>query len=95
MAAGATGAGFEAFEASFTATTLLQTDIDDMLECLTMREARILRLRFGLDNGQPHTLKEVGRKFNLTRERIRQIEQEALHKLRQPQRRARLMNYLQ
>jgi RNA polymerase primary sigma factor len=74
---------------------LLQTDIDDMLECLTMREARILRLRFGLDNGQPHTLKEVGRKFNLTRERIRQIEQEALHKLRQPQRRARLMNYLQ
>ena len=74
---------------------LLQGDIDDMLECLTAREARILRLRFGLDNDQPHTLKEVGRKFNLTRERIRQIEQEALHKLRQPNRRERLMNYLQ
>jgi len=73
---------------------LLQGDIDDMLECLTAREARILRLRFGLDNGQPHTLKEVGRKFNLTRERIRQIEQEALFKLRHPRRRARLMSYL-
>ncbi len=74
---------------------LLQGDIDVMLECLTAREARILRLRFGLENGQPHTLKEVGRKFNLTRERIRQIEQEALHKLRHPNRRARLKNYLQ
>ena len=74
---------------------LLQTDLDDLLQCLTAREARILRLRFGLDNGQPHTLKEVGKKFNLTRERIRQIEQEALHKLRHPQRRARLSSYLQ
>jgi RNA polymerase primary sigma factor len=74
---------------------LLQTDLDDLLQCLTAREARILRLRFGLDNGQPHTLKEVGRKFNLTRERIRQIEQEALYKLRHPHRRAKLMSYLQ
>jgi RNA polymerase primary sigma factor len=73
---------------------LLQVDLDDLLQCLTAREARILRLRFGLDNGQPHTLKEVGRKFNLTRERIRQIEQEALLKLRHPQRRERLSSYL-
>lgn len=73
---------------------LLQRDLDDLLQCLTAREARILRLRFGLDNGRPHTLKEVGKKFNLTRERIRQIEQEALHKLRHPRRRARLINYL-
>jgi RNA polymerase primary sigma factor len=73
---------------------LLRTDLDDLLQCLTAREARILRLRFGLENGQPHTLKEVGKKFNLTRERIRQIEQEALFKLRQPRRRAKLSNYL-
>jgi len=74
---------------------LLQQDLEDLLQCLTAREARIVRLRFGLDNGRPHTLKEVGKKFNLTRERIRQIEQEALHKLRHPRRRARLINYLQ
>jgi len=74
---------------------LLQHDLDDLLQCLTAREARILRLRFGLDSGRPHTLKEVGRKFNLTRERIRQIEQEALYKLRHPRRRAKLMSYLQ
>jgi RNA polymerase primary sigma factor len=74
---------------------LLQHDLDDLLQCLTAREARILRLRFGLDNGQPHTLKEVGKKFNLTRERIRQIEQEALCKLRHPKRRSVLLNYLQ
>ena len=73
---------------------LLQGDITELLECLTAREARILRLRFGLDNGRTHTLKEVGRKFDLTRERIRQIEQEALQKLRHPNRRERLMNYL-
>jgi len=77
-----------------TAYLLLQADLDAMLECLTAREARILRLRFGLDGGRTYTLKEVGRKFNLTRERIRQIEQEALAKLRQPHRRARLSSYL-
>ena len=76
------------------AQILLHHDIDEMLQCLTAREARILRLRYGLDTGRPHTLKEVGRKFNLTRERIRQIEQEALHKLRHPERRARLISYL-
>ncbi|MFN8421947.1 MAG: sigma-70 family RNA polymerase sigma factor [Anaerolineae bacterium] len=76
------------------AYALMQVDLDDVLLCLTAREARIVRLRYGLDNGQPLTLKEVGRKFNLTRERIRQIEQEALYKLRQPHRQARLLNYL-
>jgi RNA polymerase primary sigma factor len=79
-------------EASFQ---LLQNDLDDLLQCLTAREARILRLRYGLENGQPHTLKEVGKKFNLTRERIRQIEQEALCKLRHPKRQERLSSYLQ
>jgi RNA polymerase primary sigma factor len=74
---------------------LLQRDLDELLQCLTAREDRILRLRYGLDNGRPHTLKEVGRMFNLTRERIRQIEQEALHKLRHPRRRARFSGYLQ
>ena len=77
------------------AFALMQVDLDDVLLCLTAREARIVRLRYGLDTGQPLTLKEVGRKFNLTRERIRQIEQEALGKLRQPHRQARLLNYLQ
>ncbi len=76
------------------ARQLLRKDIDDILQCLTAREARILRLRYGLGSGRPHTLKEVGRKFNLTRERIRQIEQEALHKLRHPERCARLSQYL-
>lgn len=73
----------------------LCSDLDDLLLCLTAREARILRLRYGLDNGRPHTLKEVGRKFHLTRERIRQIEQEALVKLRHPLRRERFLSYLE
>lgn len=73
---------------------LLHDDLDDLLQCLTAREARIIRLRYGLDDGRSHTLKEVGRKFNLTRERIRQIEQDALAKLRHPERSARLMSYL-
>ncbi len=77
-----------------TTYQLLHDELDDLLECLTAREARIIRLRYGLDDGRTHTLKEVGRKFNLTRERIRQIEQDALAKLRHPGRSARLMNYL-
>jgi RNA polymerase primary sigma factor len=77
------------------AQDLLKNDIDDLLLCLTAREARILRLRYGLDSGRPLTLKEVGRKFHLTRERIRQIEQEALLKLRDPSRQARFLSYLQ
>lgn len=77
-----------------TACQLLQDDLDALLECLTAREARIVRMRFGLDDGHAHSLKEVGRKFNLTRERIRQIEQDALAKLRHPRRCARLASYL-
>ena len=76
------------------ALQLLQTNLDELLQCLTAREARILCLRYGLDQGRPHTLKEVGRKFELTRERIRQIEQEALAKLRHPRRRQVLAGYL-
>ena len=74
---------------------LLQSNLDGLLQCLTAREARILVLRYGLDQGRPHTLKEVGRKFELTRERIRQIEQEALAKLRHPRRRQVLTGYFQ
>ena len=79
--------------AEATTLQLLESDLDELLQCLTAREARILCLRYGLDQGRPHTLKEVGRKFELTRERIRQIEQEALAKLRHPRRRQVLAGY--
>jgi RNA polymerase primary sigma factor len=65
-----------------------------MLATLNPREARILRLRFGLINGRSHTLEEVGRKFGLTRERIRQIEGQALRRLRHPRRSRQLRGYL-
>ena len=61
---------------------------------LTPREARVLQLRFGLTDGRSHTLKEVGEKFGVTRERIRQIETEALARLRSPARARRLRDYL-
>jgi RNA polymerase primary sigma factor len=61
---------------------------------LTPREARILRLRFGLHNGHSYTLEEVGKKFGLTRERIRQIEGRALRRLRHPSRSRQLRDYL-
>jgi RNA polymerase primary sigma factor len=73
---------------------LLRAQVDQALSRLTPRQARILRLRFGLQNGQPHTLEEIGRKYGLTRERIRQIEKEALHRLRHPRQRRRLRDYL-
>ncbi len=65
---------------------LLREKLDYVLSTLSPREARILRLRFGLSNGRSYTLEEVGRKFGLTRERIRQIEGKALHRLRHPRR---------
>ncbi len=68
--------------------------MDELLNTLTPREARILRLRFGLDNGRTYTLEEIGHKFGLTRERIRQIQMEALRKLRHPSRSRRLKGYL-
>ena len=73
---------------------LLREQIEDLLGTLTPREARILRLRFGLQDGHNYTLEEVGRKFGLTRERIRQIEVRALRRLRHPRRSRRLRDYL-
>jgi RNA polymerase primary sigma factor len=74
--------------------SMLKEKIDEVLSTLTPREARILRLRFGLDTGTPFTLEEVGEKFGLTRERIRQIEGKALRRLRHPRRARQLKEYL-
>ena len=73
---------------------LLKEKIEELLNTLTPREARILRLRFGLQNGHCYTLEEVGQKFGLTRERIRQIEGRALRRLRHPRRSRKLRDYL-
>jgi RNA polymerase primary sigma factor len=80
--------------AQSTYQSLLGGKIDEMLATLTPREARILRLRFGLLNGRNYTLEEVGHKFGLTRERIRQIEGKALRRLRHPGRARQLRDYL-
>jgi len=74
--------------------SMLKEKIDEVLGTLTPREARILRLRFGLDTGVPYTLEEVGEKFGLTRERIRQIEGKALRRLRHPRRARQLKEYI-
>ena len=74
--------------------TLLQEQLTEVLDTLTEREQKVLRLRFGLDDGRPRTLEEVGRDFNVTRERIRQIEAKALRKLRHPSRSKKLKDYL-
>ncbi len=74
--------------------TLLHEQLIEALETLTDREQRVLRLRFGLDDGQPRTLEEVGKEFKVTRERIRQIEAKALRKLRHPSRSRKLKDYL-
>jgi RNA polymerase primary sigma factor len=73
---------------------LLKEKVEEVLATLTPREARILRLRFGLQNGRSYTLEEVGQKFGLTRERIRQIEGKALRRLRHPRRSRHLRDYL-
>ena len=75
-------------------TKMLREKIETVLETLPPREARILRLRFGLENGHTYTLEEVGQKFGLTRERIRQIESKALRRLRHPRRSRQLKEYL-
>ncbi|MBQ4348748.1 MAG: RNA polymerase sigma factor RpoD [Clostridia bacterium] len=72
--------------ADAAAMTFLKTKVNEVLETLTPREAEVLRLRFGLGEGTPQTLEEVGKAFNVTRERIRQIEAKALRKLRHPSR---------
>ena len=74
--------------------TLLHEQLMEVLDTLTEREQKVLRLRFGLDDGRPRTLEEVGRQFNVTRERIRQIEAKALRKLRHPSRSKKLKDYL-
>jgi RNA polymerase primary sigma factor len=80
------------FEAATTG--LLRRQINEVLEELTERERKIILLRFGLEDDRARTLEEVGQEFNVTRERIRQIEAKALRKLRHPSRSRRLKDYL-
>ena len=76
------------------AFSLLKEQLNEVLGTLTEREQKVLRLRFGLDDGRARTLEEVGKEFNVTRERIRQIEAKALRKLRHPSRSRKLKDYL-
>ena len=85
------GASEPSEAASFT---LLQEQLVDVLSTLTPREEKVLKLRFGIEDGRPRTLEEVGREFNVTRERIRQIEAKALRKLRHPSRSKKLKDFL-
>ncbi len=80
--------------ADAAAFTLLKEQLVEVLDTLTDREQKVLRLRFGLDDGRARTLEEVGKEFNVTRERIRQIEAKALRKLRHPSRSRKLKDYL-
>ena len=75
--------------------TMLKEQLIGVLDTLTPREEKVLRLRYGIDDGKPRTLEEVGREFNVTRERIRQIEAKALRKLRHPSRSKRLKDFLE
>ncbi len=81
--------------AEAAAYTLLQEQLKDVLNTLTDREKKVLRLRFGLDDGRARTLEEVGREFKVTRERIRQIEAKALRKLRHPSRSKKLKDFIE
>jgi len=80
--------------ADAAAFTLLREQLGEVLDTLTEREQKVLKLRFGLDDGRARTLEEVGKEFNVTRERIRQIEAKALRKLRHPSRSRKLKDYL-
>ena len=75
-------------------TTMLKETLLGVLNSLTPREEKVLRLRYGVDDGRPRTLEEVGKEFNVTRERIRQIEAKALRKLRHPSRSKHLKDFL-
>ena len=79
----------------YTENEILKEEIDDVLQSLQPREQEVLRLRFGLKDGTCHTLEEVGKKFNVTRERIRQIEAKALRKLRHPSRAKKLRDFME
>ncbi|MBR3276139.1 MAG: RNA polymerase sigma factor RpoD [Eubacterium sp.] len=81
--------------AEAAAFTMLREQLEEVLDTLTPREQKVLRLRFGLDDGRARTLEEVGREFSVTRERIRQIEAKALRKLRHPSRSRKLRDYLE
>ena len=81
--------------ANATAYSMLKEQIEDVLVTLSDREQQVLLLRFGLQDGSPRTLEEVGQMFNVTRERVRQIEAKALRKLRHPTRSRRLRNFLE
>ena len=81
--------------AEAAAQTLLKEQLDEVLDTLTEREQKVLTLRFGLEDGRARTLEEVGKEFNVTRERIRQIEAKALRKLRHPSRSRKLKDYLE
>ena len=74
---------------------MLKEQLEEVLGSRTDREARVIKLRFGLEDGRTRTLEEVGKEFNVTRERIRQIESKALRKLRQPSRSRKLKDYLE
>jgi RNA polymerase primary sigma factor len=77
----------------YASNELLKDELESVMKDLTEREARVLRLRYGLEDGKPRTLEEVGKEFNVTRERIRQIESKALRKLRHPARAKRFSDY--
>ena len=77
------------------ATNMLKEQLINVLDTLTPREEKVLRLRYGIDDGRPRTLEEVGKEFNVTRERIRQIEAKALRKLRHPSRSKRLKDFIE
>ena len=80
--------------AEAAAYSLLKEQLDEVLMSLNEREQKVLRLRFGLEDGRARTLEEVGKEFEVTRERIRQIEAKALRKLRHPSRSKKLKDYL-
>ena len=81
--------------AEAAAFSMLKEQLVDVLGTLTEREQKVLKLRFGLEDGRARTLEEVGKKFDVTRERIRQIEAKALRKLRHPTRSKKLKDYLE